>query len=226
MKMTISLQLLLLIYFLCCSDGYVSKMLSTLESANKQFVHQIRSFYEASIQPFQYGINADTVKTRLFKSLAVVVLISPLGLGGVLKVNADDELAKFAASGNVVKVDSKCFMNKCAAETKRCANDQTCLKGLTCLARLVYHSMMCTSDLIKESNLTVQMQRRKHVLDELLRAVRQCPTGRDHLLCGGAERLRARARQRQRQVGGGHPGRPANCSAGTVRWAFAAGRLV
>ena len=69
---------------------------------------------------------------RTFLAIAIV----PLLLGtSILSANADDELAKFAAAGNSVGVDGKCFLTKCPLETSACANDRTCLKGLSCLAR-------------------------------------------------------------------------------------------
>ena len=55
-------------------------------------------------------------------------------------VRADDELAKYAAEGNSVGVDGKCFFKKCSLETARCGNDPSCLKGLSCLARFVWFS--------------------------------------------------------------------------------------
>eukprot|EP01035_Chromulina_nebulosa_P018846 gene18846-24631_t len=57
---------------------------------------------------------------------------------------ADDELAKFAADGNTVGVDGQCFLRKCSLETAKCANDPTCLKGLSCLARCKGGSLCST----------------------------------------------------------------------------------
>ena len=66
----------------------------------------------------------------------VAVALLPVLLGaGISPSNADDELAKFAAAGNTVGVDGKCFLTQCPLETAQCANDRTCLKGLSCLAR-------------------------------------------------------------------------------------------
>ena len=49
----------------------------------------------------------------------------------------DDELAKYASEGNKVGIDGQCFLRKCALETSSCANNPTCFKGLSCLARSV-----------------------------------------------------------------------------------------
>lgn len=69
---------------------------------------------------------------------------SPMHIFRPVSVKADDELAKFAAEGNSVGVDGSCFMKKCALETTSCANDPTCLKGLSCLARCKGGSMCST----------------------------------------------------------------------------------
>ena len=68
------------------------------------------------------------------KPLATMLTIISL-MFNALPAISDDELAKFAAEGNTVGVDGQCFMRKCSLETAKCANDQTCLKGLSCLAR-------------------------------------------------------------------------------------------
>lgn len=69
---------------------------------------------------------------RMFVATALI----PVVLGaGIIHSRADDELAKFAAAGNTVGVDGKCFLTQCSSETAECANDRTCLKGLSCLAR-------------------------------------------------------------------------------------------
>jgi hypothetical protein len=39
--------------------------------------------------------------------------------------------------GHKVGVDGQCFIKKCPFETSKCANDRTCLKGLSCLARYI-----------------------------------------------------------------------------------------
>lgn len=46
--------------------------------------------------------------------------------------------------GHKVGVDGQCFIKKCPFETSKCANDRTCLKGLSCLARYVNHFFDCT----------------------------------------------------------------------------------
>ena len=69
---------------------------------------------------------------RMFVATALI----PCVLGaGIIHSRADDELAKFAAAGNTVGVDGKCFLTQCSSETADCGNDRTCLKGLSCLAR-------------------------------------------------------------------------------------------
>jgi hypothetical protein len=68
------------------------------------------------------------------KNLVSVIMLPLIFMGSNI-VHADDELAKFAAEGNAVTVDGECFMKKCSLETSSCASDQTCLKGLSCLAR-------------------------------------------------------------------------------------------
>mmetsp|Transcript_25172 Transcript_25172/g.42126 ORF Transcript_25172/g.42126 Transcript_25172/m.42126 type:complete len:513 (-) Transcript_25172:408-1946(-) len=81
---------------------------------------------------------------NIMKGLGALLLVSPFVLGGGLSVNADDELAKYAAEGNKVGVDGECFFKKCALETTSCANDPNCLKGLSCLARCKGGSMCST----------------------------------------------------------------------------------
>ena len=68
------------------------------------------------------------------KSVTMFILC-PLLFGGTLRAHGDDELARYAAEGNKVGVDTQCFFRKCALETATCANDPNCLKGLACLAR-------------------------------------------------------------------------------------------
>ena len=72
-------------------------------------------------------------EVHIKKSLAIAMVMPMILMGSASY--ADDELAKYAAEGNAVGVDGQCFMKKCAIETSRCANDPTCLKGLSCLAR-------------------------------------------------------------------------------------------
>lgn len=67
------------------------------------------------------------------KAFITMAVLPFLLLGSPVK--GDDELARFAAEGNTVGVDGQCFIRKCALETSQCANDPTCLKGLSCLAR-------------------------------------------------------------------------------------------
>eukprot|EP01038_Epipyxis_sp_PR26KG_P009534 gene9534-12842_t len=91
--------------------------------------------------------NISTEKKNPIKKLLTALgalLLCPILLGGSMAVNADDELAKYAAEGNTVGVDGQCFMRKCALETSKCANDPTCLKGLSCLARCKGGSMCST----------------------------------------------------------------------------------
>ena len=72
---------------------------------------------------------------RAFIAIALV----PVMIGfKVVSCAADDELAKFAAAGHSVSVDGNCFLTKCHSETVKCANDRTCLKGLSCLTRYVH----------------------------------------------------------------------------------------
>lgn len=66
-----------------------------------------------------------------------ILMLCPLLFGGPLHANGDDELAKYAAEGNKVGVDTQCFFRKCAVETAKCANDPHCLKGLACLSRYI-----------------------------------------------------------------------------------------
>jgi len=76
------------------------------------------------------------------KTIASLLMIPFLMFGS--PAIADDELAKFAADGNSVGVDGQCFLRKCSLETAKCANDPTCLKGLSCLARCKGGSMCST----------------------------------------------------------------------------------
>ena len=75
---------------------------------------------------------------RKARQTFVAVALIPVLLGvSASSSRADDELAKFAAAGHTVGVDGKCFLQKCPLETSECANDRTCLKGLSCLARYI-----------------------------------------------------------------------------------------
>ena len=81
--------------------------------------------------------------STLPRNLATI-LIAPILFFGSGSVFADDELAKYAAEGNAVAVDGECFLKKCSIQTSRCASDQNCLKGLSCLARCKGGSMCST----------------------------------------------------------------------------------
>lgn len=72
---------------------------------------------------------------EFLRKTAALLLLYPILLGGTLQVHGDDELARYAAEGNKVGVDTQCFFRKCAVETAKCANDPNCLKGLACLSR-------------------------------------------------------------------------------------------
>lgn len=82
------------------------------------------------------SINSDASKfwKNIRKGLAILTILPLLCCGG-MPAHGDDELAKYAAEGNKVGVDGQCFLKKCAIETSLCANEPTCLKGLSCLAR-------------------------------------------------------------------------------------------
>ena len=75
----------------------------------------------------------------LCKKVLSVAAMLPIILSSNF-VMAEDELAKYAQQGNKVGVDGQCFLRKCAVETSACANDPTCFKGLSCLARHVHNS--------------------------------------------------------------------------------------
>ena len=100
------------------------------------------------IGPYEskFHLDAQLLAKKMKKALAAGMLFmtmgSPLGTPNV--AFADDELAKFAAEGNAVAVDGECFIKKCALETSACANDPSCLKGLSCLARCKGGSMCST----------------------------------------------------------------------------------
>jgi hypothetical protein len=81
----------------------------------------------------------ESMAKKVLKTLALIPLLS-FGSPAI----ADDELAKYAAAGNAVGVDGQCFIRKCSLETAKCANDPTCLKGLSCLARCKGGSMCST----------------------------------------------------------------------------------
>ena len=76
----------------------------------------------------------------------IAYLFFPFFLIGLITgpSHAEDELAKYAAEGNTVGVDGKCFMSKCAFETASCVNNVDCVKGLSCLARCKGGSMCST----------------------------------------------------------------------------------
>jgi hypothetical protein len=72
---------------------------------------------------------------KLRRAIATISLAAFTLFGGIGTSNGDDELARYAAQGNAVGVDGQCFIRKCAVETSQCANNPSCLKGLSCLAR-------------------------------------------------------------------------------------------
>lgn len=92
----------------------------------------------------EYIKSSSQIWQRFRRSAASIILLPLFLLGGQQRISADDELAKFAAEGNVVAVDGQCFLKKCSLETSKCASDQTCLKGLSCLARCKGASMCST----------------------------------------------------------------------------------
>ena len=78
----------------------------------------------------------NSVCRKILKGIGVALLLPTMYFSYPSLTSADDELAKYAAEGNRVEVDGQCFFKKCALETSACANDPSCLKGLSCLARL------------------------------------------------------------------------------------------
>lgn len=78
-----------------------------------------------------------TLWKKARRAFVAIALIPAVLAANAVNSYADDELAKFAAAGHSVGVDGKCFLTKCPLETAECANDRTCLKGLSCLARFV-----------------------------------------------------------------------------------------
>lgn len=81
----------------------------------------------------------NTLWKRAKRAVIAIALIPAFLAANTMNSYADDELAKFAAAGHSVGVDGKCFLTKCPLETAECANDRTCLKGLSCLARFACH---------------------------------------------------------------------------------------
>lgn len=83
--------------------------------------------------------------TKYIRKIFISALVLPSMLGMFPTVSrGDDELAKYAAEGNKVGVDTTCFFRKCSLETAKCGNNPTCLKGLACLARCKGGSMCST----------------------------------------------------------------------------------
>ena len=96
---------------------------------------------------------AEKAKMVLATGMMMLTMGSPLGT--LSSAYADDELAKYAAEGNTVAVDGECFIKKCALETSSCANDPSCLKGLSCLARCKGGSMCSTGCFSKYGSKTL-----------------------------------------------------------------------
>jgi hypothetical protein len=130
---------------MCIHSGTSSSRLGSLnrDMANlNRRVYSLSNIYMSSSDDYSFKNVKKLLATTL---LAPVLLTSGFGPAmGTMSVRADDELAKFAAEGNAVGVDGTCFMKKCALETSSCANDPTCLKGLSCLARCKGGSMCST----------------------------------------------------------------------------------
>lgn len=99
--------------------------------------------YESTLASPKNGINSFTDSIQNIAKVIAACIVVPF-MFGFHSVSADDELAKFAAEGNSVGVDGKCFFKKCSLETAKCGNDPTCLKGLSCLARCKGASMCST----------------------------------------------------------------------------------
>ncbi len=144
MKETI--KFLVFFAFAVCSLGYhaVPKRIGVSRSVSVNVINidDINIDNKPAIEKWDTGIRWSSVKKKLATVLMSVSLLlpslAPMG------ARADDELAKYAAEGNAVAVDGRCFMKKCALETSSCANDPSCLKGLSCLARCKGGSMCST----------------------------------------------------------------------------------
>ena len=91
------------------------------------------------------GSATDSIIKSFGKVIKSLCIGAALLSSGPTQLRADDELAQYAAQGNEVGVDGQCFMRKCALETSRCANTPSCLKGLACLARLIFVFIAHTS---------------------------------------------------------------------------------
>ena len=99
------------------------------------------------------SLNIQLLKEKGKKVFAAGMIFMTMGspLGTLNAAVADDELAKYAAEGNTVAVDGECFIKKCALETSACANDPSCLKGLSCLAR-------CKGEVCVQQDVLVSME--------------------------------------------------------------------
>jgi len=126
---------------LICTDGFLFSPSSNVKQPNlcKDFVQSTeKEIYKSMIVK---PADLRSIGSKIGK-FCLVALTSVL-IGGTVAWS-DDELAKFAAEGNKVGVDTQCFFKKCALETSSCANDPNCLKGLSCLARCKGGSMCST----------------------------------------------------------------------------------
>lgn len=136
------LRIILLNLFICTNNGFLFTPFGSVKFPHSQSY----SLHMADKEVYEEMLvkSAPDWKSMASKfGKAVLVAVVPLLLGGTVSWG-DDELAKFAAEGNKVGVDTQCFFKKCALETSSCANDPNCLKGLSCLARCKGGSMCST----------------------------------------------------------------------------------
>jgi hypothetical protein len=106
---------------------------------------------------------AATLWKKARRAFVAIALIPAVLAANAVNSYADDELAKFAAAGHSVGVDGKCFLTKCPLETAECANDRTCLKGLSCLARFVCHLEPSYLTLLLTPRMFIQTDLRQHL---------------------------------------------------------------
>jgi hypothetical protein len=92
--------------------------------------------HQKTKEPHQKSTSINSNAWKVIKKALAMVVVGPMLLNGYRHTaSADDELATFAAAGNKIGVDAQCFINKCLVETTKCANNPSCMKGLSCLAR-------------------------------------------------------------------------------------------
>mmetsp|Transcript_8279 Transcript_8279/g.14621 ORF Transcript_8279/g.14621 Transcript_8279/m.14621 type:complete len:540 (+) Transcript_8279:186-1805(+) len=131
---------------LCSISSRVCMSRTGEDSSDGKISHQ--SSFISWIPSHFPVVGAQTARRLVAGCLLPITLL----LSGPMSSFGDDELARYAAEGNKVGVDTSCFTTRCNLQFSRCINNPDCLKGLTCLAKCKGDSMCSTGCFSKFGN--------------------------------------------------------------------------